>query len=135
MDEYFEDLEEWTEELEERFGEKPSWNPKNCTIEPLRDITVTPTEVIVTVDLPYAQEKTVKVTPLDKNTIEVSAKMKKKMKYGDFGITHYKGEFHTLQCRARVPVPVHIQKMKTSFRKGVLEIRLPRKDEHEIPVE
>ncbi len=135
MDEYFEDLEEWAEELEKRFGEKPSWNQKTCTIEPLRDITITSTEVIVTVDLPYTQEKNVKVTPLDKNTLEIKAEMKKKIKFDDFGITHHKGEFHTLQCRTRVPVPVYIHKMKISFKKGVLEIRLPRKDEHEIPVE
>lgn len=41
IDEYFENLEEWAEQLGERILERPSWNQKTCTMEPLRDIMVT----------------------------------------------------------------------------------------------
>src|SRR5271157_1281912 len=57
IDEYFEDMERWAEQVRETFTEKPSWDLENCAIEPLRDMTVTPREVIVTVDLPYAEKE------------------------------------------------------------------------------
>jgi HSP20 family molecular chaperone IbpA len=135
MSEYFEDLEEMAEQLEETLMERPSWNQKNCTMEPLRDIMVTPKEVIVTVDLPYTEENMIQVKPLNKNTIEVSAKMRRKIRFDDFGITHYKGEFQTFQCQTRIPVPIRMEKMAIRFKKGILEIRLPRKHEHTVPIE
>ena len=115
--------------------DKPSWNQKACTIEPLRNIMVTPTEVIVTVDLPYTKEDTIKIKPIDNRTIEVSARMKRKIRFDEFGIIHHKGEFETLHCQTRIPVPVYMDKMEVHFKKGILEIRLPRKHEYTIPVE
>jgi len=135
VNEYFENLEEWTERFRESLIEKPSWNCRACTIEPLRDIMVTPTEVTVTVDLPYAEENAIKVRPISKDTIEILAKMKQKVRFGDFGITHYKGEFQTLHCQTHIPVPVDMDKMEIRFKKGILEIRMPRKHEYEIPIE
>jgi len=135
INEYFENLEEWTERFREALIEKPSWNHRACTIEPLRNIMVTPTEVIVTVDLPYAEENTISVKPIGGDTIEISAKMKRKMRFDDFGITHYKGEFKTLYCQTRIPLPVYMDKMELRFKKGILEIHLPRKHEYEIPIE
>ena len=135
VDEYFDNLEEWAERFRETLVEKPSWNQKACTMEPLRDILVTPTEVIVTVDLPYAEENTVQVKPVDTNVIQISAKMKRKIRFDDFGITHYKGEFQKLHCQTRIPVPVYMDKMEIRFKKGILEIRLPRRHEYEIPIE
>jgi HSP20 family molecular chaperone IbpA len=135
IDEYFEDLEEWAERFRETLVERPSWNQKACTMEPLRDIMVTPTEVIVTVDLPYTEENMIQVKPLDKNVIQISANMKRKIRLDDFGITHHRGEFQKLQCHTRIPVPVYMDKMEIRFKKGILEIRLPRKHEYEIPIE
>jgi len=135
IDEYFESLEENIERLGETLIERPSWNCRSCTMEPLRDIMVTPTEVILTVDLPYTEENTIQVKPLDKNIIEISAKMRRKIRFDDFGITHYKGEFQTLHSRTRIPVSVHMEKMEIRFKKGILEVHLPRKHEYPIPIE
>jgi len=133
--EYFEGLDEWAESIQESLIEGPSWNQRTCAVEPLRDIKVTPMEVIVTVDLPYAEENTVQVKPLDTDLIEISAKMKRKIRLGDFGITQYGGEFRSFQCQTRIPVPVKIDKMEVRFKKGFLEIHLPRKHGHYIPIE
>jgi HSP20 family molecular chaperone IbpA len=135
IDKYFEDLEEWAERFRETLVERPSWNQKACTMEPLRDIMVTPTEVIVTVDLPYTEENMIQVKPLGKNVIQISANMKRKIRLDDFGITHRRGEFQKLHCHTRIPVPVYMDKMEIRFKKGILEIRLPRKHEYEIPIE
>ena len=40
IDEYFKDLEEWTQEFGEPFAERPSWNLKNRSIEPLRETSI-----------------------------------------------------------------------------------------------
>lgn len=135
IEEYFENLDEWAERFRESLIEKPSWNHRTCTIEPLRDIMITPTEVILTVDLPYAEENTVQVKPLNKDTIEIVAKMTHKVRFDDFGITHYRGEFQAFHCQTRIPVPVYMDKMEVRFKKGILEVRLPRKHVHEIPIE
>jgi len=96
---------------------------------------VAPAEVTLTVDLPYAEENTIQVKPISKDTIEILAKMKRKVRFDDFGITHYKGEFQTLHCQTHIPVPVDMDKMEIRFKKGILEIRLPRKHGYEIPIE
>jgi HSP20 family molecular chaperone IbpA len=135
LDDYFDTLEEEFERWRKTLMERPSWNQKARTMEPLRDMMITPTEVIATVDLPYTQENTVEVRLIDKNTIEVSAEMKRKICFGDFGITHHKGEFQTLRCHLRIPVPVYADKREIRFKRGILEIRLPRRHEYTIPVE
>jgi HSP20 family molecular chaperone IbpA len=135
INEYFESLEVWAERFREAILEKPSWNCRTCTIEPLRDILVTSDEVIVTVDLPGAEESTIQVRPISKDTIEISAKMRRKVSFDDFGITHYKGEFQRFHCRTKIPVPIYMDRMEIRFKRGLLEVRFPRKHEYEIPIQ
>jgi HSP20 family molecular chaperone IbpA len=127
IDAYFEDLERWAEQFEETMMQRPSWNLKNCTIEPLREIMVTPTEVVVTVDLPYTEKKLIRVKPVGHTSLEISAKMKRKIRLDDLGVTYCKGEFERFYCHVRIPVPVNMDDMNVSVKKGILEIRLRRK--------
>jgi HSP20 family molecular chaperone IbpA len=126
IDDYFADLERWAEQFGETLMEKPSWNLKNCTIEPLREVTITPTEVVVTVDLPYTKEGTIKIKEVDSGSIEISAEMKRKVRLDELGIAHCRGEFHKFHCHMHIPVPIDMKKMKTHFKRGMLEIHLPR---------
>ena len=135
IDQYFDSFEKWAERFQEELTEKPSWNLKACTIEPLRNMHVTPTEVIISADLPFTEKAAVKVKPLDDNVLEITAKMRRKIKSEELGITHRRGEFHSLHCQIRIPTPVDSSKMKTTFNKGMLEIRLPRRHGREIQVE
>jgi len=107
--------------------QKPSWNLTECTIEPLREISVTPSEVMVTVDLPYTEKSAVRVEAVGDVSIEVSATMKQKVQLEDLGVTHCKGEIQKFHCLVRVPVPVDMDKMDVHLKKGILEIHLPRK--------
>lgn len=127
IDEYFEDLEKWAEQVRETLTEKPSWDLKTCAIEPLREITVTPTEVIITVDLPYARKETVKVKAVDPASLEILAEMKKKIRLTELGVTHRKGVIQRFHGWIRIPVKVNMDKMKIQHKKGILEIKLPRK--------
>jgi HSP20 family molecular chaperone IbpA len=130
LDAYFGDFAEEFERWRETVIEKPSWNLKTCALRPLSDMRVTATEVIMTVDLPLTQEKTVEVKPLDDRTLEISAEMKRKIQFKELGITHRKGEFRKLHCHTRVPVPVQMNKMHVDLKKGILEIHIPRKKEN-----
>lgn len=99
------------------------------TIEPLHELRVTPTEVIVTADLPMTEEKAVHVTPLDDRTLEIRAKMTRKVSFEKFGVVHHEGEYQTFHSHTHIPVPVQMDKMKMKFKKGMLEVHLPRTHE------
>jgi len=128
MGEYMEDLEEMAEELvESAVAERPSWDVRSACLEPLCNIFVAADEVVVTADLPYVEPETVKVEAVSEDLIEIVAKMRQKLRFDDFGITHRKGEFSSFRCQARIPVPVDTERMKIYFKRGILEVHLPRK--------
>lgn len=127
IDEYFSDLVEWTERFEGGFRERPSWNLQDRSLEPLREVVVAPKEVIVTVDLPFTNRTGVKVKPVGKSSLDISAKMNKIIRLDDLGVTHTRGEFRKYHCHLRIPVPVYMSKMIVNYKKGMLEVHLPRK--------
>jgi HSP20 family molecular chaperone IbpA len=127
IDEYFTDLETWAEGVSAAFGERPSWNLRECSLEPLREMVVTPKEVLVTVDLPFTNKNGVKVKPVGNSFLEISAKLNKIVRLDDLGVTHRRGEFQRYHCQLRIPVPVNMKKMAVNYKKGMLEVHLPRK--------
>jgi HSP20 family molecular chaperone IbpA len=129
IDEYFADFDKWAEGFKEVFTERPSWNLRNCSIEPLRDMMITPKEVLVTVDLPFTSKNTVKVEPVGSNSLEITAKMKRKIRLDDLGITYCRGEFQKFYTHMLVPVSVNMKKMRVQYKKGILEIHLPRRQQ------
>ena len=127
VDEHFSDVERWADRLENIYAERPSWNLRDCSIEPLREITVTPTEVTITVDLPFTSKANVKVKPVGTSSLEITAKMSKVVKLKELGVTHCKGEFQKYHSHLHIPVPVYTKRMTVNYKKGLLEVRLPRK--------
>ena len=128
VDEYFSDLERWTERRENtHLAERPSWNLRDRSIEPLREMSVNPTEVLITVDLPFTNKDAVKVKAVGKSSLEITARMNKTVKFVDLGIVHVKGEFQKYSSYLHVPVPVYMNKMIIKYKKGMLEVHLPRK--------
>jgi HSP20 family molecular chaperone IbpA len=127
IQEYFDDMDREMDRWRESMIERPSWNQLTSTMEPLKDMRVTPTEVIVTVDLPFTKKTTLQVKPVDENTLEVSAKMRRKVTFKEMGITHHEGEFERFQAQMSIPVPVQMKKLEIKFKKGLLELHIPRK--------
>ena len=115
--------------------ERPSWDLQTCTLEPLSSIFVTTREVIITADLPYAEPDSVKVEPINSDRLEITAEMRRKVKFEEMGIVHHEGEFSSFSCQTRIPMPVDMRHIKTRIKRGVLEIRIPRKRSYKIPVE
>ena len=136
MNEHMEEIEGLADKLMEyAFAERPSWNTESCCLEPLCNVFVTPEEVVITADLPNSEHESVKVEAVSEELIAITARMKRKMLFDDFGITHHKGEFSSLRCQPRIPVPIDTKRMKISFKHGILEIRFPRKGDHVTDVE
>ena len=136
MTEYMEGLEELSEELGEgALFEGPSWNTKLCCLEPLCNISVTDEEVIITADLPYTDPDKITVEPVAKDLLEIKAEIRRKVGFHELGVTHRQGEFQFFRCVNRVPVPVDFKKMKTKFKRGILEVRLPRKPVRKMKAE
>ena len=133
--EYMEEIEEIADEMFERFMERPSWDISTQSLEPLCDVTVKPDVVVVTADMPKADPESIKITGISDDLIEINAKMRVKINFEDFGVTHRRGEFTCFSCRVPLPVPVDVKRAKARYRKGILEITLPRKRGYEIKIE
>ena len=128
MEKYLEEIEALAEEvMSSAFPEGPSWNTETCCLQALSNVFITPIEVIVTADLPNIEPETVKVEAVNENVIEITAKMKKKVRFADLGICHRQGEFSFLRCQDRLHVAIDVEKMGVSNEGGILEVRFPRK--------
>jgi HSP20 family molecular chaperone IbpA len=135
MRDYFKDWEMYADELlESARVERPSWDLESCCLEPLCNVFVSADEVVVTADLPSIDPKTIKVEAINASTIEIKAGMKRKIKFRDLGVAHREGEFTSFRCRTHIPVPVDAKNMKPQFKRGILEVRLPRKRGYKIKV-
>jgi len=136
INEYLAEFETLSEELGEIvMAEHPSWDLKACCIEPLCSVFVAADEVIVTADLPNTNPDTIKVEPVTADLLEIRAEMKRKISFEEFGITHRQGEFQYFRCQTHIPVLVDMKRMKTKFKRGILEVHLPRKKGYRIKVE
>jgi HSP20 family molecular chaperone IbpA len=133
MEKYLEEIETLAEEvMASVFPEGPSWNTETCCLHALSNTFITAGEIVVTADLPNIEPETIKVKAVNENLIEITAKMKKKVHFADFGIVHRQGEFSLLRCQSRINVAIDVEEMKSSYNKGILEVRFPRKKVHEI---
>ena len=102
------------------------WNAATSTIQPLYNLFVAADEVVLTVDLPYANQKSVKLKLPTKDSIEVFAATTKRITFHDLGARHRHGEFTSYHTIIRMPVPVNEKRATRKFKKGLLEVHLPR---------
>jgi len=114
--------------------ERPSWDVKASTILPLCNVSVAPDEVVVTADLPFSDPDSIRIGPSDERTLEISAKIRRRVCCEDLGIIYQRGEFSTFYCQTRIPVAVDMKRRTKRFKNGILEIKLPRKKGHQIKV-
>ena len=136
MTEYIEDFKTWAEEMIETMtAEHPSWDTRTCCLEPLCNVLVTIDKVVVTADLPNTNPDSVTVKAAGEDLIAIKAEMRRKLRFDDLGITHRRGEFSSFRCQVRIPKPVETNRMQVRFKRGILEVRLPRKKGYEIKVE
>ena len=102
------------------------WNAAAACIHPLYQLVVAPTEVVLTVDLPYVNEKDVTLRCPTDDSVEVYAETSRKITFKDLGAKHRHGEFNCYRAIIKMPMPVDEKKMKTKFKRGILEVHIPR---------
>ena len=103
-----------------------TWNEAAQCIEPLYNITVGSNEVIVTMDLPYVNPEEINLKLPADDTVEIDANTKRRITFADMGVRHRGGQFKSYHAVVHMPVPVVESGMTSRFKRGVLEIRLPR---------
>jgi HSP20 family molecular chaperone IbpA len=102
------------------------WNVAAACIEPLYNVFVGASEVVLTVDLPYVDSKEVKLRCPANDVVEVYAEMSKKITFKELGAKHRHGEFTCYHARIRIPVQVDEKKITSRVKRGVLEVHIPR---------
>ena len=102
------------------------WNVAAACIEPLYNVLVSATEVVLTVDLPYVDHNLVKLSCPANDVVEIYAETNRKITFKDLGLKHRHGEFTCYHARIRIPVPVDENGISTQLKRGVLEIHIPR---------
>lgn len=102
------------------------WNVAAACIEPLYNLFVGAAEVVITVDLPYVNQMQVKLQCPSNDSVEIYAETSRKITFKDLGVKHRHGEFTCYHARIRIPVPVDESKISSKFKRGVLEVHLPR---------
>jgi HSP20 family protein len=103
-------------------------SPLERSWTPSVDIYETKKEVVVRAELPGLSAKDVDIT-LTENTLTI--KGEKKVSDEVKGENYYRVEsaYGAFQRTIPLPVPVRNEKVKASFKDGVLEIRLPKVEE------
>jgi HSP20 family molecular chaperone IbpA len=102
------------------------WNAAAACIQPLYNMFVAATEIVLTVDLPYVDLKQVKLHCPTDDSVEIYAETTRKITFKDLGAKHRHGEFTCYRARIRIPVPVDEKRITTKLKRGVLEVRIPR---------
>jgi len=102
------------------------WNAAAASIQPLYNLFVAATEVVLTVDLPYVDHKQVKLHCPTDDSLELYAETNRKITFRDLGAKHRHGEFTCYRARILIPVHVDEKRISTKFKRGVLEVRIPR---------
>jgi HSP20 family molecular chaperone IbpA len=102
------------------------WNAAAACIQPLYDLFMAANEVVLTVDLPYVNQKQVRLHCPTDDSVEIYAETTRKITFQDLGAKHRRGEFTCYRARIRMPVPVDEKKISMNFKRGVLEVHIPR---------
>jgi HSP20 family protein len=131
----FETMERWFEEAFRKpfslLG--PSWLPRLRETEmeevmPSVDIFEEGDDVVVKAELPGIRKEDIDVNMTD-NTVSISGEKKKEEKVEQKNYYREERSYGSFTRSFRLPVEVHTDKAKASFKEGVLEIRIPKTEE------
>jgi HSP20 family protein len=125
----FRELVRMEREMEDLFGRfLPAWGDKERGWAPMVDMVDQKDEIVVKADLPGLEEKDIEVTMQDSTlTIRGERKEEKEEKKEDY---YYAERSYGAFVRSLpLPTPIEADRVKATFKKGVLEIHLPKAKE------
>lgn len=109
----------WPSDRDDMFD--GGWIPAVNVLEKKNDI-------VVTADLPGMTENDIEVTVLG-DTLSIKGEKKREEKKEDGDYHMYERTYGAFHRRIPLPNSVESDKAKASFRNGVLEVRIPKKEE------
>ena len=129
--EIFEDLvSQFDRMFEELLGvetyEAPLCDVVKRELKPLINISETEDEVIVTIDLPYVEKESIRLSA-NENTLKVEAPIRKPIRLSGWGPYRREVEFEYFRRTIRLPVTVDPEKARARFKDGILQVTLPKK--------
>jgi HSP20 family molecular chaperone IbpA len=117
------------------FSFEPMWDIQAHTIMPLYDMKETRESLIVHVDLPYVEKDAIQLR-VDEGSIDLSAELRRPIRYERWGTAQRDCEFRKLSATIMLPTEIESDRVTSKFRDGVLTIELPKKvRKRTIPVE
>lgn len=102
------------------------WNVAAESIHPLYNLHIAPEEVVLTFDLPYVDQKRVKLRCPTDDSFEVYAETSKKISFKDLGAKHRHGAFTSYRATVHIPVRVNRKRISSELKRGILEVHIPR---------
>jgi len=130
MERIFEEIEalEWED--------RPMFDVSSRCLEPLSYIYEEEDKVRVLIDLPFVNRKEDITVRVEKNIIEVEARMSREVKYSSIAGLYKDITFNTFRKIIRFPFEIDPDSVKAKFKNGVLELLIKRgKRRTRIPVE
>ncbi|MCS7386323.1 MAG: Hsp20/alpha crystallin family protein [archaeon GB-1867-005] len=118
-------LERLFEEFYEEF-EKPMWDYQSKCLEPLVSVKEIEDKVVVTIDLPCVDKNNIKIYATE-DTLTVEATLKEAYRFERLGVVRKETSFEYFKKVIRLPAPVIPEKAKARFKRGILEVVLPKK--------
>lgn len=118
-------FEEMFNEFEEQL-ERPMLDFERRCLEPLTEVKETPSEVIVTVDLPCVRKEGINLYATE-NTLTIEASMYRKIKFDKLKAIYHETEFQSYHKIIKLPSPVDPENARARFKDGILEVKLPKK--------
>ncbi|MHA1596847.1 MAG: Hsp20/alpha crystallin family protein [Candidatus Asgardarchaeia archaeon] len=140
IDELFDEIsQEMSHMLREFYGEmepyRPMWDAEKCCLEPLAEKTEMEDSYVITVDLPFVEDKESIDLNLEGEKLIIDAKTKKPLRFERWGTVQRKIEFNSYHKEIRLPEDVDIDGITASFKNGVLKIKIPKKKRVRIRIE
>ncbi len=92
------------------------------------DIMETESELIVTSDIPGVSKDDIQIK-VSEDSLEISSEVKREEKEEDKGYIRRERVYRKFYRKLSLPTPVDAEQAKASYKNGVLEIKLPKKEE------
>jgi HSP20 family protein len=117
------------------FSSEPMWDIQARSIMPLYEIRETRESITVHIDLPYVEKEAIQLR-VDERSIDLSAELRRPIRYERWGTAQRDCEFRRLSAAIALPAEIDPDRVTSKFRSGVLTIELPKKARKKtIPVE
>ena len=96
--------------------------------KPLMDVVETKDGITLKVEVPGMKQEDINIS-LEDNTLTVKGERKHESEVNDEGYTRFERSYGTFQRSVALPPTVDAERVKATYKDGVLEIQLPKKEE------